>query len=572
MNSQSIALGASFERPFEALLGELKTNNILARIWQRDKSVWTSADENKWLGWLDCVDASHRQIGEYEAFALEVRRQGFIDALLLGMGGSSIGSEVMIGAFGHIAGWPRLRILDSTDPEQISATENAIESGHALFIVSSKSGSTAESNALKNYFLARAAERGGASMAGGDFIAITDRGSSLEKDAAIHGFRRVFYGTPDIGGRYSVLSPFGVVPAAIAGIDVQRFLKAAQVMVRACGQDVPPAENPGAQLGVALGLAARNGRDKVTIFTSPRLGSFGGWAEQLIAESTGKSGKGLIPIEGEPIGDPGVYGHDRFFIDLSVAGDVDPRHAASLAALERTGHPLVRIELASPSHIGQEFFRFEIATAVAGALFGVNPFDQPDVEASKMKTRELIRVFETIGRLPQEKPSAPGEQIVIHADAKNTEALRRAGAGATLDSWLRAHFATLRNGDYTALLAYIARSPRNIEKLQALRLALRNLRHVATSVGFGPRYLHSTGQVHKGGPNIGVFLQITADDASDLAIPGQAASFGIVKAAQAHGDIETLAERGRRVLRVHLKGDVGSGLDTLQAALLRALA
>jgi transaldolase/glucose-6-phosphate isomerase len=342
-------------------------------------------------------------------------------------------------------------------------------------------------------------------------------------------------------------------------------------MVRSCGPDVPPSANPGVDLGIALGLAGRAGRDKVTILTSPRIADFGAWAEQLIAESTGKNGKGLIPVDAEPLGKPEVYGRDRFFIDLRTADEKDTGHAAALEALEKAGHPVVRIVLKSPDAIAQEFFRFEIATAVAGAVIGINPFDQPDVEASKAKTRELTAAFEKSGKLPSETPIASADGVEIYTDARNAEALRKAGADGTLDTWLKAHFARLKPGDYAATLAYVARDAAHIAVLQKLRLALRDKRHVATCVGFGPRFLHSTGQAYKGGPNSGVFLQVTADDAKDLAIPGQSASFGVVKAAQARGDFDVLSERGRRALRVHLKGDVDRGLQALGAAVERAL-
>jgi transaldolase/glucose-6-phosphate isomerase len=572
MNRQSFVLGASFEQAVEAALDELRANGTLRRLWRRDKSLWTGADEDQWLGWLDSADASLRHAGEYDAFAQEIKQDGFTDALLLGMGGSSLGPEALAGAFGAIAGRPRLRIVDSTDPAQVRAAESAVDLGRTLFIVSSKSGSTTEPNILKDYFFARVASRLRRDKAGRAFVAVTDPGSSLEKAAAADGFRRVFHGEPSIGGRYSVLSPFGLVPAAATGIDVRGFLEAALVLVRACGPDVTAADHPGARLGAALAVAARQGRDKVTMFTAPRLGDFGAWAEQLLAESTGKNGKGLIPVNGEPLGKPDVYGRDRFFIDVAFGGETDPRHAVALTALAQAGHPVVRIVVESAAHIGQEFFRFEMATAIAGALLGINPFDQPDVEVSKVKTRELVRAFEDSGQLPSETAVVSGERMALFADPRNAEALRRAGAGATAESWLKAHFASLREGDYAALLAFIARDAANENKLTAMRVAVRDRKQVATTVGFGPRFLHSTGQAYKGGPNTGVFLQITADDAADLAIPGHGASFGIVKAAQARGDFAVLAERGRRALRVHLKGDLASGLDALGAAIDRALA
>jgi transaldolase/glucose-6-phosphate isomerase len=343
-------------------------------------------------------------------------------------------------------------------------------------------------------------------------------------------------------------------------------------MMRSCGPDVPPAENPGIQLGIALGAAAARGRDKVTLVTSPALGSFGAWAEQLFAESTGKHGKGLIPVDGEPLGRPEVYGDDRFFIALGLHGEADNGREAKLAALEKAGHPVVRIEQNSAEAIGQEFFRFEIATAIAGAVLGINPFDQPDVETSKVKTLELTAAFEKTGQLPPQTPVYSDRSIKLYTDEKNADALRKAGADGGVDSWIEAHFSRVGAGDYVAILAYLARDQDIIARLQAPRLAVRDRRHVATCLEFGPRFLHSTGQAYKGGPDSGVFLQITCDDAHDLAIPDHRASFGVVKAAQARGDFDVLAERGRRALRVHLDGDVESGLTTLAAAIERALA
>jgi transaldolase/glucose-6-phosphate isomerase len=476
---------------------------------------------------------------------------------------------VLAAVLGPNRGWPRLHILDSTVPAQITAVENKLDLAKTLFIVSSKSGSTTEPNVLKDYFFKRVADATG--KAGQHFIAVTDPGSSLEKNAKEENFRHIFHGVPSIGGRYSVLSPFGLVPAAIAGIDVAELVRATRMMMRSCGPDVPPAENPAIALGIALGAAASRGRDKVTIFTSPGLKSFGGWAEQLFAESTGKQGKGLIPIDGEPLARPELYGDDRLFIDLVLEDEIDADHEAKLAKLEKAGHPVIRIVQNEKSDIGQEFFRFEIATAIAGAVLGINPFDQPDVEASKIKTRELTAAFEETGALPREIPVCSEGAIAVYTDAANADALRKAGANGTVESWLQAHFAQICSGDYVALLAYLAYGGDDAALLQDMRLGIRDRRRVATCLEFGPRFLHSTGQAYKGGPDSGVFLQITSQDAADLAIPGHRASFGVIKAAQARGDFDVLAERGRRALRVHLGGDVGSGFAALKAAVERAL-
>ncbi|WGS22242.1 MULTISPECIES: bifunctional transaldolase/phosoglucose isomerase [unclassified Bradyrhizobium] len=569
IDHQKLVLGPTIEKAVEKSTEEWRAAGKIRRLWQKDKSVWTGDDENKWLGWL--TSAASANVPDYEDFARRVHGQQFTDAVVLGMGGSSLGPEVLAETFPHKSGFPKLRVLDSTDPAQVRAMEESVDIAKTLFIVSSKSGGTTEPNVMKDYFFDRVAKAIGKDKAGHRFIAVTDPGSSLQKVAIKQGFARIFYGDPTIGGRYSVLSPFGLVPAAAAGIDVRSLVHHALAMVRSCGADVPPHENPGAQLGLAMGLAGLEGRDKVTIFASPKVADFGAWAEQLIAESTGKDGKGLIPIDGETIGDPISYGNDRFFIDLRTEGEDDTAHEAKLAALAAAGHPVVRIVMKSIDHIGQEFFRFEIATAVAGSILGINPFNQPDVEAAKVKTRELTAAFEKTGALPEEQPVVSSAEADLYTDAQNAEELRKAGADGDLNSWIRAHLSRCGRGDYVALLAYIEREHDTIDSMQTMRLKVRDAKHLATCAEFGPRFLHSTGQAYKGGPDSGVFLQVTADDAKDLPVPGQKASFGVIKAAQARGDFDVLTERGRRALRVHLKGDLASGLAALDAAISAAL-
>ena len=571
IDRQQLAVPAALQKDVKNATEEWRASAKMRRLWQRDRSVWTGSDEDKWLGWLTGPATAYRAIADYEDFAQRVKGQGFSDAVVLGMGGSSLGPEVLAKTFSRKSGFPKLHVLDSTDPAQVKAMEKAIKIESTLFIVSSKSGGTTEPNAMKDYFFARVSEAIGVDKAGHRFIAVTDPGSSLEKAARRQGFARIFLGDPAIGGRYSVLSPFGLVPAAAAGLDLRQILQNALVMVHSCGPDVPPHDNPGVQLGLALGCAGLAGRDKVTLSSSPVISDFGAWAEQLIAESTGKEGKGLIPVDGEPLDDVSAYGSDRFFIDLRIEGDSDRDRDERLAALEAAGHPVARIVLKSIGHIGQEFFRFEIATAVASAVLGINPFDQPDVESAKIKTRELTGTFERSGKLPTEAPVASFEGVDLYTDEKNATVLRKAGADGELGTWLKAHFSRAGHGDYVALLAYIDRNKANIEALQKMRLAVRGARKLATCAEFGPRFLHSTGQAYKGGPNSGVFLQITADDARDLPVPGQKASFGIIKAAQARGDFDVLTERGRRALRVHLKGDLRSGLNALGAAIEEAL-
>jgi transaldolase/glucose-6-phosphate isomerase len=571
IDAQKLALGAGIAKSVETGTEEWRATAKIRRLWQKDKSVWTGSDEDKWLGWLSSPSDEKAKLADYGDFAKWVKSQGFTDAVVLGMGGSSLGPEVLAQTFAQVAGFPKLHVLDSTDPAQVRAMGAAVNIAKTLFIVSSKSGGTTEPNVMKNYFFAQVSEAVGADRAGGHFVAVTDPGSSLEKVAKTQKFARIFHGDPTIGGRYSVLSPFGLVPAAAAGVDLTKLLDLTLSMVRSCGPDVPPHENPGVQLGLAMGAAGLDGRDKVTILSSRKIADFGAWAEQLIAESTGKDGKGLIPIDSETLGDPAVYGKDRFFIDLRTDGENDATHDAKLAALETAGHPVARIVMKSIDHLGQEFFRFEMATAVAGSVLGINPFNQPDVEAAKIKTRELTESFEKTGSLPPETPVISTGTADLYTDDKNAAALRKAGANGDLGSWLKAHFSRAGTGDYVALLGYVERDRANIDTLQHMRMAVRDKKHVATCAEFGPRFLHSTGQAYKGGPTSGVFLQITTDDAKDLAIPDYRASFGVIKAAQARGDFGVLTDRGRRALRVHLKGDLKAGLAMLDKAILAAL-
>ncbi|HEX7383902.1 MAG TPA: bifunctional transaldolase/phosoglucose isomerase, partial [Burkholderiaceae bacterium] len=553
LDRQSLHLPEDCARAHAATLESWRAEGKLRRLWAGDASVWTGADEAGWLGWLGIVQAQRGRVAKLRAIADEIGRERFAHVVLLGMGGSSLGAEVLAETFGPQRDRPALLVLDSTDPAQIRGVEQAVDLRRTLFIVSSKSGTTLEPAILQAYFFERVAAALGPEAAGSRFIAITDPGSALQALAERQGFRHVAFGEPSIGGRYSVLSDFGMLPAAAIGLDVERLLAAAQRMVRSCSADVPPADNPGVVLGAALGVLAGRGRDKPTIVASPGLAGFGAWLEQLIAESTGKLGRGLIPVDAEPLGPPEVYGPDRVFVGLRLAGDAQPEHDERLAALERAGHPVLRIDVTDRYHIGQEFFRWEIAVAVAGAILRVDPFDQPDVEASKTRTRELTDAYERDGRLPPEEPA-------LRLDAP--DARRR----------LAVHLDGLHRGDYFALLAYVERAPRHHELLQDIRRQVRDRKHVATCLGFGPRFLHSTGQAYKGGPNSGVFLQITCDDAADLAVPRKRYTFGVVKAAQARGDIEVLAARGRRVLRVHLGADVAAGLAALREQVARALA
>jgi transaldolase/glucose-6-phosphate isomerase len=571
LNSQAMSLGQSLQSELARAQEKWRADASIRRLWRRDATLWTGRTESQWLGWLDIVDAQLRDTESLDSFARDVRAQAYRHVLLLGMGGSSLGAEVLGKSLGSAPGFPQLEILDSTNPQQIRTVESRVDLARTLFIVSSKSGTTLEPNILMDYFFAKLSDVVGSARAARQFVAITDPGSQLQKVAEERGFGRIFPGVPSIGGRYSVLSNFGMVPLAATGHDVHHFLEAARVMVTACGPDVPPAQNPGAQLGLAIGTLAARGRDKVTLVASPSVAEFGAWAEQLLAESTGKNGKGIVPADAEPLGEPSVYGAHRLFVYLRDAAHADAAQDSAMQAIEGAGHPVIRISLAGAEQLGQEFFRWQMATAIAGAVIGVDPFDQPDVEASKVATRELTDAYEKRGSLPAETAVFRANGIALFADEGNERALRQAGAGSSLESWLGAHFARIHDGDYFAILAYVERDDSHLRPLQELRAVVRDGKHVATCLGFGPRFLHSTGQVYKGGPNSGVFLGITADDGSDVAIPGRNASFGVVEAAQARGDFRVLAERGRRVLRAHIGRDLDAGLAEIGAAARRVL-
>jgi transaldolase/glucose-6-phosphate isomerase len=572
IDRQTHKMPQELDSKVNAMLEEWQKADKVRRLWRHDASLWTGTDEANWLGWLDIVDDQLSHIEHLKSIAQEVQSAGFQHALLLGMGGSSLCPEVMRMTFGKMTGYPELHVLDSTDPAQIQAIEKRIDLANTIFIVSSKSGSTLEPNIYKQYFFERVKQVVGEKQAGERFIAITDPGSKMQQVAESDKFRHVFFGLPSIGGRYSALSNFGMVPGAVMGVDVPKFLNAAQEMVHACGPTVPAAENPGVVLGAILGVLGNQGRDKVTIITSPGIFDLGAWLEQLIAESTGKVGKGLIPVDRETIGAPQVYGADRVFVYLRLESGPDAAQDKAVDTLEHAGQPVVRIAVEQAYNLGEEFFRWEVATAVAGSILGINAFNQPDVEASKIATRALTSEYENSGKLPDEAALFEGKGIKLFADAKNTEALNKAtAANRSLVSYLKAHLNRLGAGDYFGVLGYVEMNQAHEKQLQSLRHTVRDAKRVATCLGFGPRFLHSTGQAYKGGPNSGVFLQITCDEAADLPVPGQKYTFGIVKAAQARGDFQVLAERGRRALRVHLGADVDAGLEQLSVAIRQAL-
>jgi len=535
-------------------------NGKIQRLWNRDKTLWTGADEDKWLGWLDIADRQLAQRKRFEDLANQIKGKAYTDAVLLGMGGSSLCPEVLSLTFGPADGFPALHVLDSTDPAQVKSIETLADPKTSLYIVSSKSGSTLEPNIFKDYFF----EKSGCD--GSRFVAITDPGSKMQKVAEAGHFGLIGYGDASIGGRYSALSDFGMVAGAVAGIDIPKFLERAVHMAKLC-RNPDAAKNPGVSLGLALGTLAKNGHDKITIVASPAIFDLGAWLEQLIAESTGKIGRALIPVDREPPGTPEVYGNDRTFVYIRFTPEVDSTEEDAISKLERAGHPVILIDVGDQYYLGAEFFRWEIAVAVVGAVIGINPFDQPDVEASKIATRKLTDEFEKTGQLPPEKPILEADGFQFFTDERNASQLK----GATATEMLRSHLNRMGAGDYFALLSYIQNNMEHQEDLQEMRLDIRDKKRVATCLGFGPRFLHSTGQAYKGGPNTGVFLQVTCDDALDLPIPGHKFTFGIVKAAQARGDFDVLAERQRRALRVHLPADLRTGLAKLQSAITEAL-
>jgi transaldolase/glucose-6-phosphate isomerase len=568
LNKISYKLPAALAEGVKTSLADWKTNNKVARLWQKDPTLWTGTDEGKWLGWLTIVDEQLKEVPNLKKLATEIKKAKFRHAVLLGMGGSSLCVEVLRLTFGKFPGYPELHVLDSTDPAQVKAVEKKLDLKKTLCIVSSKSGSTLEPNIFKQYFYERIRQKVGDKEVGSHFIAITDPGSKMEQVAKDGGFRHIFPGVPSIGGRYSALSHFGTVPGAIMGLDLSKFLKITQKMVKACGPASAPEKNPGVILGTILGVAANHGRDKITVFTSPGISDLGAWLEQLIAESTGKVGKGIIPVDREKIGKPAVYGNDRVFAYLRLARENNRAMDAAVTALEKAGHPVVRIVLGTKFDLGQEFFRWEIATATAGSIIGINTFNQPDVEASKIETRKLTSEYEATGKLPSEAPFFEDQGLKLFADEKNAAALKN---NSNLAEVLRAHLGRIGAGDYFALLGYIQRNDAHEKSLQAIRHQVRDAKKSATCLGFGPRFLHSTGQAYKGGPNTGVFLQLTCDDAFDIPVPGQKFTFGIVKAAQARGDFAVLSERDRRALRIHLGKNVKGDLGKLAKAVNQAL-
>jgi transaldolase/glucose-6-phosphate isomerase len=560
------------EAAVEARIAALERQRFGARLWRKDASLWKTDPQNQAairnaLGWLHVAEKMDEHADVLTDFAAEVRAAGFRHVVHMGMGGSSLAPLLFARTFSPTAKGVPLTVLDTTDSATLLRVEQEAPIAETLFIVASKSGTTAEPLAFGDYFYEKVAALKG-DRAGENFAAITDPGTPLAKLAQERGFRRTFPGFPDIGGRYSALSAFGLVPAALLGIDVAELLARSLQMAHACASCVPAKDSPGMVLGAAMGELARRGRDKVTLLVPEPIASLGLWLEQLLAESTGKEGAGLIPIAGEPLGSPDVYGEDRLFVDIDVNGRADGARERGrgatdrLAALRAAGHPVITIRLDDLLDLGQEFFRWELATATAGAVLGINPFDQPNVQESKENTDRLLDLAREERRLPEEQPMLVEGPLRIDAPH----------AAVTVAETLARFLGQAHPGDYVALTAYLTEEPANDKALQELRRRLRDRLRLATTLGYGPRFLHSTGQLHKGGPNTGLFLQLTADDPVDLPIPGQPYTFGMFKRAQALGDLEALRRHGRRVARIHLGPDVRQGLAALGQAMEAALA
>ena len=538
---------------------------LTKRLLDGDESVWTKAGEADWLGWVNLVSRQESILSDLRDSAEAIRAKGFTDVLLMGMGGSSLCPEVLARILGSQAGYPQLHVLDSTVPAQVLRFSRELDPHTTLYIVASKSGSTTESNAFCDYFFSNALEVL-SEGAGSHFVAITDPGSSLEERANTAGFMMVVHGVSEVGGRFSALSNFGLFPAALMGLDLKAYIACAGQMEKTCRRT--DGDNPGVLLGIILGELALAGRDKLTIVTSKGLSDFCWWLEQLVAESTGKSGKGIVPVVEEPIRPPDRYDTDRVFVHIALGSERDQAREDWLNSLQRLGHPTISLQLDTPLDLGAEFYRWEMATAVTGSVLEVNPFDQPNVQGSKDITARLIREYVAEGVLPETSPVLTEDEICVYGESNCTNSL---GCNS-LDESVYQHLQKLKQHDYLALCAYIDMAdPANRSLLNSIRDAVGSRKGVATTVCYGPRFLHSTGQLHKGGPDTGLFLQITADDEEDLDIPGRGFSFGTLKAAQAIADYEALSALGRKVLRFHLGNGVEAGLSRLLNSVENAL-
>jgi transaldolase / glucose-6-phosphate isomerase len=564
---------ADFEQAVENALTKMKAENTVSRIWEHDHTVWKDvpAEITNRLGWLKSPEEMTGSLSEIGTFVDEIRSFGYTHALLLGMGGSSMAPEVFRFTFGVKEGYPDLQVLDSTDPGAVLARERGLDPEKALFIVSTKSGGTIETLSFLKYFYNRTVDKVGREKAGEHFAAITDPGSGLESLAKELNFRKIFLNDPEIGGRYSALSYFGLVPAALVGVDLNLFLERARSMAKDACSPIGPAEesNSSARLGAVIGELAKLGRDKLTFILSPSLKYFGAWLEQLIAESTGKEGKGILPVDGEDVLAPEHYAKDRLFISICLKGD--EAYDAKVKALGDAGHPTIQIDLNDLYDLGGEFFRWEMATVVSGVCLGINPFDQPDVESAKIRAREMVLAYQKEGELPQMTPSLKEDSIEVYFDSDEK----------SLKEMLKRFFEHASSGEgeskgrsYAALQAYLTPDTETTLALQNLRRIIQTQYRIATTIGYGPRFLHSTGQLHKGDAGNGLFIQFTADIAEDAPIPDDAGkedssiSFGVLKTAQALGDCQALKDAGRDIIRFHFQKDPISGLKRLKDILL----
>jgi len=564
LDRQVASLGP-YELALQKRMTRLERQGFTARLWRKDASLWKKDSKDQQiirqsLGWLHVAEKMEENLDALTSFASEVKARGFQQVVHLGMGGSSLAALVFQRTFPQAKDGLSLTVLDSTDPATILEIERKVPLGETLFIAASKSGTTAEEVALSEYFYDKVKAIKG-EKAGENFIAITDPGTLLVQNAQERRYRRIFLNFSDIGGRYSALSFFGLVPAALMGVDISELLVRALRMLHACSSCVPVKENAGVVLGAVMGELARHGRDKVTFLMPNSIGALGIWLEQLLAESTGKEGKGVLPVSGEPLASPSVYGEDRLFVYIRLKEQTDENLEGTAAALKRAGHPVVTVSMDDPLDLGQEFLRWEIATATTGAILGINAFDQPNVQESKENTNRLLETIRKGGRLPEAAPTLSEGPLRFYG---------REGAKSAKEC-LRSFFSQSRPGDYVSLQAYLPETPAIDQKLQAIRLHLRDGLHLATTLGYGPRFLHSTGQFHKGGPNNGLFLQVTADEAEVVPIPGEAYAFGLFKHTQALGDLQALRRHRRRVIRVHLGTDVIEGIEALLQAVNEAL-
>jgi len=557
-----------YEADVQAIIKRAESEQWTRKICRKDASLWKQEESHQKviknsLGWVTVPDQLYEAADELAAFSARIRglntdQGGFKDVALLGMGGSSLCPEVFRRTFGKIPGYPELHVLDSTDPATILGFVSEVDLPRTIFVVASKSGTTIEPLMFYKYFFNEMRKVKG-DHAGENFVAITDPSTLMEAMATGDKFRRIFLNPSDIGGRYSALSYFGMVPAALQGLDIKTLLDRAERAMHACAPAVPAADNPAARLGAIIGAMAVAGRNKLTLSTDPEISSLGLWIEQLVAESTGKEGKGILPVAGETLTSPDAYGDDRLFIHIAV-GMIDPEAENRLRAIEAAGHPVVRRVMNDTLDLGEEFYVWEMATAIAGAVLGINPFDQPNVQESKDNTKLLLEDFKRDGRLPEQTLAVEGSGLKVYCDDETIQAL---GKNKTVEAFIVAHLKRVKPGDYIAMLDYIRETDENEKLIQAIRMRLRDALRVATTTGYGPRFLHSTGQLHKGGDPSGVFIQITADDLKDAPIVGEPFTFGVLKQAQALGDFQSLASRDRRAIRVHLGADVAAGLKTL---------